>query len=647
MKSQHFGLRLIFSLLISTILVAGLQGEALAKENLVAHPADQPGELFAIDVDLGSRQELDDLGIIYQDQPRLGFWRAAVTIQQLYALQEHGVSFTYAGQVAIVEGGKNAKTLDVSRDIEYCLGTNSGNFFIPLNTAWVYDPIWTSCAGTYSVDYIDVYYDVVHPKADNALWLNVGSNSPSWSYQNLEVYDNCSTPPFPDWHKYQYNITKFNGRPVNQRWDLIASDGCSSNVGYIDYWAIWVYYNTITPPTIPPIDKSYIGPDIAISERASGEYSPSVAYNSMHDEYLVVWENNWGGGYHDIYAQRVTSGGKLLSWFSVTVDNTHSKMNPSVSYDRVNDRYLVVFAYDFWGDGSDWDIYGRYIPWYGPESFMPEFSICSFTTQQGHPVVAYGYSALSHLVVWTNDAPGTSIYLSGKILFADGSGMGDSFTVSSGGEDRDYPDVTYNLARNEFLVVYDVNNTWKGTSYDIYGIRLRSDGVPIGSGEFPIAGWTAFEGYATVAACDQADQYLVAWQSDQGTGEVEWAIYTRYLNGDAVPGNVYLMDDFSDIQTQVDVSCNAIGNKYLLAWQYQYVNNEYGIWGRIAYPNEEMSNKFEIVTPGWIDGRQYAAIGGGKSTYLVAWEHERFADGNIDIHGKLLRYASFLPITIR
>ena len=647
MNAQRFGSRSIFSLLFCVFLLIGLPGEVLAKQEITEPTEKQPGELFAIDVVLSSRQVLDDLGITYQNQPRLGYWRAAATIQQLYALQEHGVSFTYAGQVAIIQGGEDAQINETSRGVETCTGSNTGNYPIPLNTGWVYSPIWTSCAGSYTVDYIDIYYDVIHPKADNALWLNVGSNSPSWSYQNIEVFDNCTTPPFPNWHKYQYNITKFRGRPVNQRWDLVASDGCSNNVGYIDYWTIWVYYNTTTPPTILPIDNSYIGPDIVISERASGEHSPSVAYNSNHDEYLVVWENDWGGGYHDIYAQRVTSNGKLLSWFSVTVDNTHNKGNPSVAYDKVNDRYLVVFAYDFWGDGSDWDIYGRYIPWYGPESFMVEFPICTWTSQQLHPVVAYGFSALSHLVVWSNDPEGGAIYLSGRILFADNSGMGDIFTVAAGGVDRDFPDVTYNLARNEFLVVYDVNNIYQGTSYDIYGIRLRGDGVPIGSGEFTIAGWTAFEAYASVAACDQANQYIVAWQSDQDSGETEWAIYTRYLNGDAVPGNIYLMDDFSDMQIQVDVSCNYIGNKYQLAWEYQYVNNEYGVWGRIAYPNEEMSNKFEISPPGWIDGRHQPAIGGGRSTYLVAWEQERFPDGNLDIHGKLLRYASFLPITIR
>ena len=73
--------------------------------------------------------------------------------------------------------------------------------------------------------------------------------------------------------------------------------------------------------------------------------------------------------------------------------------------------------------------------------------------------------------------------------------------------------MAYNLARNEYLVTFDADSS----SWDIHAVRLRGDGVALGGGEFTIAGWPDDEQVPAVAACDQADQYLVAWQSLRGS----------------------------------------------------------------------------------------------------------------------------------
>lgn len=96
----------------------------------------------------------------------------------------------------------------------------------------------------------------------------------------------------------------------------------------------------------------YLSQEIVVSALDNNKYSPAVAYNSNHDQYMVVWENVWPGGHHDIYAQRISSTGQLLSWFAVSV-NTNKQMQPSVAYDPLRDRYLVTWIYDVWGNGTD------------------------------------------------------------------------------------------------------------------------------------------------------------------------------------------------------------------------------------------------------------------------------------------------------
>lgn len=393
---------------------------------------------------------------------------------------------------------------------------------------------------------------------------------------------------------------------------------------------------------------SILSAGITISELDSDQYAPAIAFNSKHNEYLVVWENDWSGGNKDISASRVSAGGLLLGTFTVASDSKH-RTDPTVAYDPVNDRYLVVYANDKDGTGTDWDIYGRFIPWNGPDSGQTEFVICNWASIQMRPVVAYGRAQEEYLVTWTNTASGVATYISARRVYANGSGFpAAAFVVSSGTENRNYQDVTYNLHRNEYLVIWEVDKSGSGTSFDIYGVRLTGAGVvltggnPTVTGEFPIAGWPDMEVRPAVAACDQADQYMVGWQSDQGSAN--YAIYARYLNGDAVPETVEEIDDTTNPEINVDVSCNAAGKYYILAWQSLYTSTKYGILARLAYPNGSLGTIIDIMPATWNETRTFAAVSGARSSFLVVWEHQRTGGTNFDIHGRLLLNAVYLPM---
>jgi hypothetical protein len=40
-------------------------------------------------------------------------------------------------------------------------------------------------------------------------------------------------------------------------------------------------------------------------------------------------------------------------------------------------------------------------------------------------------------------------------------------------------------------------------------------------------------------------------------------------------------------------------------------------------------------------------VAGGRTGFLVAWEHQRDGTGNRDIHGRLVQYALHLPLVLR
>jgi hypothetical protein len=392
------------------------------------------------------------------------------------------------------------------------------------------------------------------------------------------------------------------------------------------------------------LSEPYLSGDIVISDLDNEEYLPSAAYNWKHREYLVVWHTSWAIGTRDIRAARISNTGQVLSTFTVYENATKDSAQPAVAYDPVNDRYLVVWVFDAFGNGSDWDLYGRFIPWDGPGASLNEFAISTWNTHQWNPQVAYGRAVEEFLVVWANEYQTAVLpmYISGRrITAANGSfpGSDSDLTINHPTENRVNPDVTYNLARNEYLVVYD-------NAVDIYGIRLTGDLSHNFGGEFGIAGWPDTEIHPAVAACREANQYLVAWQSDQGTNND--AIYARFLDGEATVGNVYQIDDTTSPEREADVACNDGGTQYLVAWQTEYTNLKYGVWGRLVQPDETMKSQFAIVHPFSDKDRTNPIVAGGNSNYLVAWEHQRGGTSYQDIHGRLVApYAVFIPMVQR
>ena len=87
-----------------------------------------------------------------------------------------------------------------------------------------------------------------------------------------------------------------------------------------------------------------VDPDI--EDPGVGDYPirhTSVAYDSLNQRYLVVWDLRWGLG--DIIGQLVNADGTLLETaFAIALS---AGMNPSVAFDNVNQRFLVAWTWGF------------------------------------------------------------------------------------------------------------------------------------------------------------------------------------------------------------------------------------------------------------------------------------------------------------
>jgi hypothetical protein len=177
----------------------------------------------------------------------------------------------------------------------------------------------------------------------------------------------------------------------------------------------------------------YQTPYVTVAGENNRKWSPAVAYDSNHNEYLVVWETIETGGQHNIYGRRITAGGTLLGEFLVFSDTIYGRdsLQPSVAYDSAHDRYLVVWSYAY--SSTDHDIYGRYIPWDGPSPSLPYFGIDATSDNSDKPRVAYGSLSDRFLVVWR--VLGASSYSIKDVAVLNNGGL-DSNTPSPPGQRR-------------------------------------------------------------------------------------------------------------------------------------------------------------------------------------------------------------------
>lgn len=389
-----------------------------------------------------------------------------------------------------------------------------------------------------------------------------------------------------------------------------------------------------TPSAAGPADAAgrlsgiVTGPEITISALDNEQLVPAVAYNSQHDEYLVVWQNNWAGN-KDIYASRVSADGQIITGYAVTF-GANDRIQPAVAYDPGHDRYLIVWSYDYHGDGSDYDIVGRFFPWDGPDPAQPEFSVAgSSTSSQFDPQVVFALAQQEFLVVWA-DSTSSGFQISINRIFADGSGTPTGPTVlSTGALDRIKPDVAYNLARNEYLVTWSLLSS----SFDIWAVRLRGDAVSLGGGEFVIANDAVNEEVPTVAACHQEDLYLLLYQK-LVSGDHD--VYGSVINGDgSIDPTGYLVAITGDEEIVPDVTCDATGRDFVAVWQRANAgvfDTVGALLFNLATGAAEVDN-IATASTGELTGPVAA---GGHGSSLVAFEADRAGTLWQDIHGVVI-----------
>ena len=179
------------------------------------------------------------------------------------------------------------------------------------------------------------------------------------------------------------------------------------------------------------------------------EWIPRISYNSVDDEFLVVWTEQGvreqdGPSLYGIAAQRFSSlGEKIASSFGPAGDPVEKIiLLPTPEYNMFSNEYLIAYT----TTGVGFDQFGTIIDSTGTIMKEP-FPISQQTKSQMHSTVAFNTLEKQYFVVYNSSESG-SPDIKGVILDENGIPVTDELMINDTEGDQYNPYIVYNPRDN-------------------------------------------------------------------------------------------------------------------------------------------------------------------------------------------------------
>jgi len=363
---------------------------------------------------------------------------------------------------------------------------------------------------------------------------------------------------------------------------------------------------------------SGFGPDFMVSLPLKDQTGPSVAYNLDDDEYLVVWSDERGAD-TDIYGQLFSAGGVPQGDNFVVSDAPGEQSYPHAAYNSTDQNYVVV-----WRDkrnGSTYDAYGQVINAAGVLSGT-NFEINDDTGDQTPRDLIYDPTANHYLVVWTDAGQNR---VEGQLLDPGGVRLPpDAFAISDTG--GDYARAAYDSNRTSYMVVYQQGG-------NIYAQPIAADGSFPPSSAKTICADPAAQSLPDLEFNTATREYLVVWQDGRNSATTGADLYARRVDQDGDPqGSEMVISNAPDAQNTPRVAYNARVHQWLVAWE-DYRNRDASgvdVFGQRVLSSTLAGQGNFAIYDGPNNQGSIALTARPTQTgaeYLAVWEDQRSDDG--------------------
>jgi len=272
-----------------------------------------------------------------------------------------------------------------------------------------------------------------------------------------------------------------------------------------------------------------LGPSFVIAPRRLSYRTTAVAYNRVDNQYLVAWAQQPDPSMLEVWARRVSAEGQLLGGPFAPPDGPGPQHAPAITYNSLANQYLIVWE-DYRNFAADrYDIYGQLVSG-GGERLGANQRIAAGPREQVTPAVAYNSTDNQYLVAWADnqgDVFNPLIYA--RRLNADAGLEGAAFLLSEPGHRKRSPAIAYNPPGNEYLVVWE-DARRAATGFDLFGQRVAADGRLLDM-NVPISTAPGLQEAPELAYGGADVGYLVVWFDVRNFPVAERAVYAQRLDG--------------------------------------------------------------------------------------------------------------------
>lgn len=390
-----------------------------------------------------------------------------------------------------------------------------------------------------------------------------------------------------------------------------------------------------------------MGPFIKIWDDAGNNSDPSVAYNPLHDEYLVVWVTTQDAFSRDIWGRRLRGDGSLIPNSTFNIDNFAGMhlVDPAVAYNSQTDQYLVIYTAEL--STVDHDIWGKVVNWNG--GLSSRLYIDSRLQRQNNPAVAYNNIENQYLVAYSDWQTSTTVNVKLQSLNPAGGGVHSASIVSSTDQYRGSPDIAYNRLDNQYLVVYGFEGSYPllprilGKSFSATLVSMSPEFQYDDDGVF---------GTNPKITC-HTNECLVAWN---GFGDSKVKARRISLNG--IPygsaGGFEISGYIENVLHQVTSVSLLKPWGYLITWDYFLMTtaDKGDIFGVVVGfgKDQPMGNSFPIDNRTHYEGGPSSLACDPAGSCLVVNSHNpvQYPAGDSEISGRLVfTLRNFIPLAMK
>ncbi len=175
-----------------------------------------------------------------------------------------------------------------------------------------------------------------------------------------------------------------------------------------------------------------------------------------------------------------------------------------------------------------------------------------------------------------------------------------------------------------FVVWYDRRN---GSSYDIYGSRVDSDGNILDSAGILIAQGSSHDPYPAVGS--DGTNYLVVWGYREGVAQYDILGIRVSSQGTLLDAEPFIISDETGAQMSPRVAFD--GTNYLVVWYDSRSGVSYDIYGSRVAQDGTVLNSAGIAISTADDYQSFPDVSFDGTNYMVVWQDQR--SGTPDIYG--------------